>query len=135
LKRVRVWDSSTHNGRTPWKISQADAHSGSLADIRPRPGPFAILFKEISGPSQRKIQVVFKADADPAAIVGAALVLANRRIHPQMEDKFKRIAVVALDIGIIALMLVSLVWNAPAFKMQENSEPALAKTFDDRWAE
>jgi hypothetical protein len=51
------------------------------------------------------------------------------------QDKFKRIAVVALDIGIIALMLVSLVWNAPAFKMQEDPEPALAKTFDDRWAE
>jgi hypothetical protein len=52
-----------------------------------------------------------------------------------MEDKFKRIAVVVLDIGIIALMLVSLVWNAPAFKMQEDPAPALAKTFDDRWAE
>src|SRR5262245_24303027 len=52
-----------------------------------------------------------------------------------MEDKFKRIAVVALDIGIIALMLVSLVWNAPAFKMREDPDPALAKTFDDRWAE
>jgi hypothetical protein len=51
------------------------------------------------------------------------------------QDKFKRIAVVALDIGIIALMLVSLVWNAPAFKMQEDPEAALTKTFDDRWAE
>lgn len=33
-----------------------------------------------------------------------------------MRDNFKRIAVILLDIGIIALMLVSLVWNAPAFK-------------------
>jgi hypothetical protein len=52
-----------------------------------------------------------------------------------MEDNFKRIAVIALDIGIIALMLVSLLWNAPAFNTQEDREPALAKKFDDRWAE
>jgi hypothetical protein len=50
-----------------------------------------------------------------------------------MKDNFRRIAVILLDVGIIALMLVSLVWNAPAFKTQE--EPPLAEKFDDRWAE
>jgi len=44
-----------------------------------------------------------------------------------MKDNFKRIAVILLDIGIIAFMLVSLVWNVPAFKTQENPKPALAK--------
>jgi len=52
-----------------------------------------------------------------------------------MEDKFKTIAAVALNIGIIALMLMSLFWNEPVFKTGEVLEPALAKTFDDRWAE
>src|SRR5262249_4388148 len=49
--------------------------------------------------------------------------LANGPTHFQMKDNFKRIAVVLLDIGIIAFMLVSLFWNAPAFKTQENPEP------------
>jgi hypothetical protein len=52
-----------------------------------------------------------------------------------MKDNPKRIAVVVLDIGIIVLTLVSLVWNAPAFKMREDPEPPLAKKFDDHWAE
>jgi hypothetical protein len=65
--------------------------AGSLVDIRPRPGPFAIPLKEISGPSQRKIQVVFKADADQAAILGAALVLAASPTDAftLMEDNLK----------------------------------------------
>jgi hypothetical protein len=50
-----------------------------------------------------------------------------------MKDNFRRIAVILLDVGIIALMLVSLVWNAPAFKTHE--ERPLAEKFDDRWAE
>jgi hypothetical protein len=52
-----------------------------------------------------------------------------------MKDNFRRIAVILLDMGIIAFMLVSLVWNAPAFKTQEDPEPPLAEKFDDRWAE
>jgi hypothetical protein len=44
--------------------------------MRPTSGQFAILLNEISGPSQGKIRVVFKADTDQAAILGAALVLA-----------------------------------------------------------
>jgi hypothetical protein len=52
-----------------------------------------------------------------------------------MKDNPKRIAVVILDIGIIVLMLVSLIWNAPAFKTREDPEPALAEKFDDRWGE
>ena len=52
-----------------------------------------------------------------------------------MEDKFKRIAVVAFNIGIIALMLISLFWNESVSKTGETPEPALARTFDDRWAE
>lgn len=116
----------------PFRDHRRSRSTGALES-----GPFAIPLKEISGSSQRKIQVVFKADTDQAAILGAALVLAAppTDAFTLMEDKFKRIAVVALDIGIIALMLVSLVWNAPAFKMQEDPEPTLAKTFDDRWAE
>ena len=52
-----------------------------------------------------------------------------------MKDSPKRIAVVVLDIGIIVLMLVSLIWNAPAFKTREDPEATLAKKFDDRWSE
>ena len=57
------------------------------------------------------------------------------RIHIKMKDNSNRIVVVALDIGIIVLMLVSLIWNAPAFKTQEDPQPMLTKTFDDRWAD
>ncbi|HUL89143.1 MAG TPA: hypothetical protein VLU23_13320 [Pseudolabrys sp.] len=41
-----------------------------------------------------------------------------------MKDRFARIADIFIDVGIIALMLVSLLWNPPAFKLNES--PALA---------
>ena len=41
-----------------------------------------------------------------------------------MKDPFARIANIFIDVVIIALMLVSLLWNPPAFKMNES--PALA---------
>ena len=41
-----------------------------------------------------------------------------------MKDRFAKIADIFIDVGIIALMLVSLLWNPPAFKLNES--PALA---------
>lgn len=37
-----------------------------------------------------------------------------------MKDIFARIADICLDIGIIALICVSLLWNPPAFKTSES---------------
>jgi len=42
-----------------------------------------------------------------------------------MNDIFVRIAEICLDIALIALMVVSLVWNPPAFKT--NAGPAAAQ--------
>jgi len=45
-----------------------------------------------------------------------------------MKETFARIADICLDIGIIALTLVSLFWNLPAFKTHESPAAAPPET-------
>jgi len=49
-----------------------------------------------------------------------------------MKDTFERIANICLDVGIIALILVSLIWNPRAFETHESPAAALPETSDAR---
>jgi hypothetical protein len=49
-----------------------------------------------------------------------------------MKETFARIADICLDIGIIALMLVSPFWNPPAFKTHESPAAAPPEKTDAR---
>ena len=49
-----------------------------------------------------------------------------------MNDSFERIAGICLDIGIIALVFVSLFWNSPALKRYEGPAAALPEKSEHR---
>jgi len=80
-----------------WNVRERPGgHSGpTWPNLRP-------CLNQISGPSQRKIPVVFKLDADRTAIFPLRFCQSSRqRTYPfLMKDNFRRIAVILLDVGI-----------------------------------
>ena len=55
-----------------------------------------------------------------------------------MKDRFERIANICLDIGIIALIFISLFWNGPAFKTHESAadpQPQMPGAAQPQWSD
>ena len=55
-----------------------------------------------------------------------------------MKDRFARVANICLDIGIIALIFISLFWNGPAFKTHESPadpQPQMPGAAQPQWSD